>query len=433
MKCVKCNENGIPFIKIWIKSGYGHYKCDKCAVTLKVKKNYKLVFVPILLGTISTAIGIYYESWAVFFAAFLVAITIDAIIDTQILELELIIDKKEKRQSFSKFIYKPTVMLSAIVVLIISTFCIYSLYKYYYPKLNNDAVQFLIKEKQHIPHNKNAIFSIVGLNAPADTIDIHAYGIDLVNKILGEDSGIDSKYIDVLAEFPEIENELTFEGEIKKVLCWLDEKPVHKTTNENQNMDTCYTYEELNLIVNKNRILLNRHDELKKYTEYDGFVTFGRNAPLLINTHRLYLAHIRLDLYAGNQEALKRLIDDLKYFRTLMNQPSTFVTKAIFMVLYSLSLEQLEYSIKNHTDISLNKKAEIDNILSNMSNEEFNLDGLIREEFEMINSIFCLDENLGISTPDYCYIGANVDSISINYIINDFYDFYLNYKYILGL
>lgn len=116
-----------------------------------------------------------------------------------------------------------------------------------------------------------------------------------------------------------------------------------------------------------------------------------------------------------------------------MGQPGTMIDKAIKLVLYNLSLEQLEHVITQHTDEALKYKDKIDAALSELTIDEFNIDGIFRKEFEVINSIYCIDERLGIDTLDYCQGDIDVGSISVNYIINDFYNFYLSYKNMLNL
>lgn len=306
---------------------------------------------------------------------------------------------------------------------------------YYYPKLNDDAVQLFIKDKQHISDQENAVYSIIGLNAPDGIQNIHAFGLNLMNETLDKCLDADRKRLSLDARLPAVENELTLNADADKLHCWQNNEN-DETNNgkcEIPNESTCYTESELSQIVKNNNTLLKRHDQIKQYKKYDDNTLLATNASLLINVHRLYLASIRLNLEQGHEEILKVLIHDLEYHRDLMSQPGTMIDKAIRLVLYNLSLEQLEHVITQHTDVALKYKNDLDVVLSELTIEEFNIDGIFRKEFETLNRIYCLDERIGIDTPDFCQNDSDMSSISENYIINDFYKFYLSYKSMLNL
>lgn len=306
---------------------------------------------------------------------------------------------------------------------------------YYYPELNTKAVQFLIKDKPRISEQDNSVYSIIGLNAPDTVQNIHTFGLNLVNETLSSCLNADGKHLSLDARLPEIENELTLNADMGKLHCWINNEKNTKKKSDcvMPNEDSCYTEKELSEIVKNNEILINRHDQLKKYKKYDDNALFATNGQLLINTHRLYLANIRLNIEQGDEQALQLLIQDFEYHRTLMSHPGSMIDKAIKLVLYNLSLEQLEHVIIRHTDVALKYKKEINVVLSKLTMEEFNLDAIFREEFEIINSLYCLDERLDIDAPEYCQNDTDIGSISVNYIINDFYEFYLSYKRLLNL
>lgn len=301
---------------------------------------------------------------------------------------------------------------------------------YYYPKVNAEAVQFFIKDKQRVSGKENSLYSIIGLNAPDNVQDIHVFGLKLVNETLNQCLDVSRKHLSLDTRLPKVESELTLNADVNKLYCWLgtDNSEANDRKCEIPNDSTCYTDNELSHIVKNNSILLKRHEQLKKYKKYDNIALFSTNGSLQINAHRLYLADIRLKIEQGDKDALQALIQDLEHNRILMSQPGTMIDKAIKLVLYNLSLEQLEHVIIKHTNEALTYKNEIDVALSELTIEEFNLDGIFREEFEIINSIYCIDERLGIDTPDYCQDNKDIGAISESYIINDFYKFYLSYK-----
>lgn len=334
-------------------------------------------------------------------------------------------------RSFKPFRSKWTIIFVAVLIIVTFGYGINA--RYYYPELNTEAVQFLIKDKKRIPDKNNSLYPIIGFNAPSNIQDIHEFGLNLVNKTLDKCLDADRKYLSLDTKLLQIDNELTFNADADKLHCWLNNDNSTKSKCSKSNKEVCYSESELRKAVIDNTILLARHEQLKKYTKFDNKALFAQNAGLLINTHRLFLANNRLNLDQGHEGALRLLIQDLEYHRTLMNQQGTMIDKAIKLVLYNLSLEQLEYAITRHTDVALKYKTEIDAALSELTINEFNLDGIFREEFEIINSVYCIDERLGIDTPDYCQDTKDIGAISENYIINDYYGLYLNYKSMLNL
>ena len=315
------------------------------------------------------------------------------------------------------------------MVLTVAIFSCINLYNYAYPELNKDAVQFFFNNKKNITEENNSLYARVGFGAPSEVDDIYEYGQNLINKSLGETYVQNNKHYLLESVFNKFENELIFHGDSEKLLCWLEEdKYISDVVKE-----ACYTSNELVNVINDNTILLKRHEQLKNYTQYDDKLLFGAYGSLLINAHRLFLSDIRLQLESNNEEAIKKLIDDLNYFRGIMRQPANMVTKAIHMVLYGLSLNQLGLIVKKYPHLTIKHKEDIINVLNDISDEEFNLDDLIRQEFKAVNYIFCIDENLEIKTNYLCQPNTVIDEKIAYFIINDFYDFYLNFKYIFSL
>ena len=82
-----------------------------------------------------------------------------------------------------KLFRKKWIIISVVTILVI-TFGYAINARYYYPKLNNDAVQLFIKDKRRIPEQNNSVYSIIGFNAPDNIHDIHVFGLNLVNETL---------------------------------------------------------------------------------------------------------------------------------------------------------------------------------------------------------------------------------------------------------
>ena len=87
MKCPVCNKNSIPFLKIWLRGGFGKYTCEHCDSTLKVKDNPLLAGISIILGLGVAVIGLYSGIWSIFVIVLIIALAIDAVMDINLRQL----------------------------------------------------------------------------------------------------------------------------------------------------------------------------------------------------------------------------------------------------------------------------------------------------------------------------------------------------------
>jgi hypothetical protein len=90
MKCPQCQTDSIPFGKIWLKSGFGTYRCPNCNALCRVRRSNWLFVVCLCLGGAASGLGLWSRSWLVFGAAVFVAVLLDALIDFRFRRLELI-------------------------------------------------------------------------------------------------------------------------------------------------------------------------------------------------------------------------------------------------------------------------------------------------------------------------------------------------------
>jgi hypothetical protein len=95
MACPKCQVDSIPFGKMWLKSGFGTYRCPSCGAISRVKKSVPLVIVSLCLGGLSAGLGLFFQSWIVFGVAFVVVVALDALIDSRFRRLEIAGAKNE--------------------------------------------------------------------------------------------------------------------------------------------------------------------------------------------------------------------------------------------------------------------------------------------------------------------------------------------------
>ncbi len=96
MICPKCQSDSIPFTKLWLKSGFGTYRCSGCGAISRVKKCVPLVIASMSFGGIAVILGFAFRSWLVFGVALVLGIIVDALIDSRLRRLELVKSEIEK-------------------------------------------------------------------------------------------------------------------------------------------------------------------------------------------------------------------------------------------------------------------------------------------------------------------------------------------------
>ena len=293
-------------------------------------------------------------------------------------------------------------------------------HKYYYPDVKIEATEFFIYNKPIVRDSENMLYSMVALDAPKNVEDIHSFGLKQVETVLEKlaNSGVDDYG---KSWFPKLEGALKLDMDSSKLICWLG-----KVQEKN---DGCYTLVELRQVIKRNELLLERYESLSNYERIDANIHTGRNGQLLINLHKLYLANIRSTIQSN--ESINRLLKDLKHKRMFLSQDGTWIEKAISLVLYGLSLNQMEYLLVEHPDAAIKYENDIHRVLSDLSVDEFNIDGVFRKEFDVINEIFCLEENLGVSDCQQCLPKGRGLLVGGSYVLNDFYSVYLEHKKIM--
>lgn len=294
-------------------------------------------------------------------------------------------------------------------------------HKYYYPDVKIEATEFFIYNKPIVRDSENMLYSMVALDAPKNVEDIHSFGLKQVETVLEKlaNSGVDDYG---KSWFPKLEGALKLDMDSSKLICWLGKVQ--------EKIDGCYTLVELRQVIKRNELLLERYESLANFERIDASIHTGRNGQLLINLHKLYLANIRSSIQSN--ESINRLLKDLKHKRMFLSQDGTWIEKAISLVLYGLSLNQMEYLLVEHPDAAIKYENDIHRVLSDLSVDEFNIDGVFRKEFDVINEIFCLEENLGISDCQQCLPKGRDLLVGGSYVLNDFYSVYLEHKKIMG-
>jgi len=297
---------------------------------------------------------------------------------------------------------KSTIILTlAIMWALLLSILFSSLHEYFFPDLNPKAFKLLIEDRVVVDDAENMVYAIKGLNAPENIEDVHAHSIE-----------------------NSVATKINLEIEFQKLNCWLSIEP-------DQDED-CYTRKELVKIVDENKKLINRYEDIYKYNKFDSNLqdkTFGGQT--LISTHKLYMAHLRSEFQ--DKKSFYKLIRDFNHKRFLVSQEGSLIEKAIFLVLIGLTINQLEYHLINYPGIVNEHEGEIIEAFHDLTVAEFNIDGFLRKEYEILNNVFCLYEELGAESAVSCEEDTKDMYIPAVFYTNDFYNKFSSYKEIIEL
>jgi len=95
MICPNCQKDSIPYLKLWLMSGYGTQRCSSCGATCRIRKSLPLRLCGAFLGALSAVIGLHFRSWLVFGVIFIVALVLSYLLDLRFRRLKLADTKNE--------------------------------------------------------------------------------------------------------------------------------------------------------------------------------------------------------------------------------------------------------------------------------------------------------------------------------------------------
>ena len=90
MKCPNCQRDSIPFLKVWVKSDFGTFKCPDCGATAGVVRSVPLILGSISIGIMVFVLGVYFGSLIVFDVALVVGSVVDAAVTYRFRRLKVI-------------------------------------------------------------------------------------------------------------------------------------------------------------------------------------------------------------------------------------------------------------------------------------------------------------------------------------------------------
>lgn len=181
-------------------------------------------------------------------------------------------------------------------------------------------VQAALTAESPEPEGENGYYALVGMHAPAEVKDTHAYGRDLILQVrqaLAADPDMSEPY-----KLPK--QALDFRGD-KALLC----APRKSACLPN----VARTSAALDRALADNKLLLERYRALYRYTRFVETLPPHRSAPLPnypYKAHELFLAAIARDAARGRiVSALQALAADTNYWRMVLADARTLLTKMV--------------------------------------------------------------------------------------------------------
>jgi hypothetical protein len=75
---------------MWLKGGFGTYRCPTCGAISRVKKSMPLAIASMSFGSVAAIVGFLFRSWFVFRVAMTLGLIFDALMDSRLRQLELV-------------------------------------------------------------------------------------------------------------------------------------------------------------------------------------------------------------------------------------------------------------------------------------------------------------------------------------------------------
>jgi hypothetical protein len=238
-------------------------------------------------------------------------------------------------------------------------------------RLDDGFNEFYFPVRPAVPDAENAAFAIAGLTAPSGT-DFVAFGRSA--------SDIWWSGISAGAARARIESngKLDFVGTNDELNCWDDVAP-------SNDVSKCATDARVLELVQQNAEMLSRYRKAFQLS-YPYSPTYNGTTEISLN--KLIANEIRLDLRQGRGEAAyQKWRDNQAFLRRALASEGTWVSKAIDLVLESISLSTADYLIRTAPQVANAHYVEMKELLNANGLEGYNIDGVMRAEYLLLDPI----------------------------------------------
>lgn len=285
--------------------------------------------------------------------------------------------------------------LIVLIVALATTWAVV-LYIFFKDQDLNPSIENIIQSPiDTIPDDQNAYLAILGVEYQAD-YPPHVIGrhlVSLYNNKTADERKISSPTL-LLAEYEKIELKLRLENDHD--ICFV---PREKSCNK----FCCWPEEKIESVWGQNIFLLNKLNTILEYSEYQ---YLGRRIPYstLLNIGKVAeLNSIYLSQIGKDEEALTSIINSIKLWRTMLDNPTTQLTSLTLYINLQRSLETLSFLLQKVHLTDRSQKIEkllrpysAESALTNVMKGELIYHSIFKEHPSYVYSQGLIDENLQI-------------------------------------
>lgn len=238
---------------------------------------------------------------------------------------------------------------------------------------------------QHIPDSTNLAIAISGINAleNTDVIKQGRYVSDLtIRSYKSNDDNFSKKKLE---EIPKV-NYVNFEN--------TDLISCDQSDAIEFDLNQCISSASAKKLLEQNRLLLSRYLSLYNINNWQG--SSFANGQLLINLNKLLSIKVKLLIMEDQLEVAYDLWrDNYVFIYNVLGKENTFIERAIFLVMEDVNLKTLEYFLFKHPQIETMQYDDLIAILNPRGLERYNLKGVLKAEYALINRGILNDKNIG--------------------------------------
>lgn len=180
---------------------------------------------------------------------------------------------------------------------------------------------------------------------------------------------------------------IEFIGNVRELDCW-----VHQPEVKKDNHSGCADETQLQTLLHDNKILLDRYWQISQLNIFKND-TGVLNGQLFLNINKLIAADIKLNLSKGNYDtAYQSWLKNNLFISRLMTADVPWIGESVFMISYSFSLNNAAILIDQYPDIIAVHGDELLKVLKPTGLNRWNLAGIQRAEYQMINIMLSSEE-----------------------------------------